>query len=108
MMMLLHIKLNNRLLKINDGRSLFAGTVGLMFNKLESIDGCLIPTNSIHTAFCKPLDLLWLDDGFMVIEVQKTKGFGVYSCRKAKYCLELKHGLVKARVRMKVVMVWLT
>ena|SRR3989338_626945 len=98
---MLFLRLNDKKLKIKDGRGLLSGTIGLMFNDMSKIDGCLIKTNSIHTAFCKPLDLLWLDDGFRVIEVQKTKGFGVYSCRKAKYCLELRQGLVKAGNGMK-------
>ncbi len=98
------IELNGKRLRVKDGRGLLSGTIGLMLNNFKDIDGCLIKTDSIHTAFCKPLDLIWLDDDLRIIEIQKTRGFGVYSCRKARYCLEVRKGLVKARKGMRAVM----
>ncbi len=101
-MPMLIIELNGKRLRIKDGRSLLSGTIGLMLNNFKDIDGCLIKTNSIHTAFCRPLDLFWLDNDLRIIEMQKTKGTHVYSCNKARYCLELKKDLIKAEKGLKI------
>lgn len=97
------IELNGKRLRVKDGRGLLSGTIGLMLNNFKDIDGCLIKTNSVHTSFCKPLDLFWLDDDFRIMEVQEAYNFGVYSCRKARYCLEVRKGLVKARNGLRAV-----
>jgi len=50
--------------------------------------------------FCKPLDLYFLDENFVVLEKQQAvpltlnpKTWKAYSNRKARYCLEIRQGI---------------
>ncbi|GEM_PF-2926184 len=96
---MLKIKKGNRVLRIKDCRGL-SSVRGLMFDKLEDKEGALIHANSIWTPFCKPLDLYFLDEKFIVIEKQSAppltlnpKTWKAYLNRKARYCLEVKSGI---------------
>jgi len=82
-----------------------------MFDDMNDKDGALIHGNSIWMPFVKyDLDLFFLDKDFVVVDVQKAvpltfnpKTWRTYKCEEAKYCLEIKQGLVKlkkgARIR---------
>ena len=71
--------------------------VGLMFDQIDRKDGALIHGNSIWMPFVrKPLWLLFLSDDMKVIKLEKAvpmtwkpSTWRIYSCRDAKYCLEL-------------------
>lgn len=83
---------------------------GLMFDSLEKKDGALIHGNSVWMPFVKQeLDLFFLDDLLRIVDIQKAvpmtlhpKTWTVYSSRKARYCLEVKAGLVKTEKGMNV------
>lgn len=102
------IKAGNKILCIKDCRG-FSSIRGLMFDSLADKDGALIHANSIWTPFCMPLDLYFLDEHFAVIEKMSSlpltlnpKTWKVYTNRKAKYCLELKKGVVNIKKSKKI------
>jgi uncharacterized membrane protein (UPF0127 family) len=101
---MLKIKVGNKTVNVKDCRGL-GSLRGLMFDRMEDKDGALIHGNAVWMPFvrCK-LDLFFLDEMFSVLDVQKAvpmtarpTTWKVYKCVNAKYCLELKHGLVKAK-----------
>lgn len=78
---------------------------GLMFDGMECIDGALVRGDSMWMPFVKRrLDLLFLDKGMRIITSKKAipmtlnpATWKTYSCEGAKYCLEMKEGLCKAK-----------
>ena len=89
------VKINEKALRIKDCLSLSKGIKGLMFSKLKHTDGAILKCNNIHTAFCRPLDIAWLDSSLGIIRIEKTRPWRTYHCSSAVYVLELKQGLVK-------------
>jgi len=68
-------------------------SIGLMFKKKGNVMMKLrkesIPYSSIHTFFCKPLIVAWLNKNMKVVDVKKTKSFWFYSSKKpAMYIFE--------------------
>ena len=65
---------------------------GLMFKKgsvLLKLEHESRIGSSIHTFFCKPLLVAWLDKSLKVVDVRKTKPFRFYMPKKpAKYVFE--------------------
>jgi uncharacterized membrane protein (UPF0127 family) len=98
------VKIGNKVLKIKDCKGL-ASLSGLAFDDMKNHDGALIYANSIWMPFVRhKLDLLFLDRDFRIVDIQKAvpltinpKTWKSYRCKKAKYCLEIKSGLTKAR-----------
>ncbi len=59
---------------------------GTVLMKLKSESKAM---SSIHTFFCKPLLVAWLDKNLKVVDVKKTKPFWFYASKKpAKYVFE--------------------
>jgi len=98
---LIIVKIGKKSLQIKDCRGL-KSIKGLMFSKMKNIDGALISGNSIWMPFVKHnLDLFFLDKNFYVTSKQKAvpirikrKTWKIYSDPNARYCLEIKHGLI--------------
>ena len=96
------MEVGDRILKINDCRGIFSLS-GLMFDNMNDIDGALIYANNVWMPFVKrKLDLLFLDGNLRVIEIQKAvpitfnpNTWRIYANNNAKYCLEIKTGLIK-------------
>ncbi len=92
-------------LRIKDCRG-FSSVKGLMFDTMKNKDGALIYANNIWMPFVKhELDLLFLDEKFNIVKKEKAvpmtlraSTWKVYKCEGAKYCLELKAGLVKGKI----------
>ena len=106
--MIRKITIGKKSLRIKDCRGL-SSLRGLMFDKLDGKDGALIRGNSVWTPFCVPLDLYFLDPDFLVLEKKAAmpltlnpKTWKTYSNRKAKYCLELRQGIVGIRKGQKI------
>ena len=103
------LKIGKKRLRIKDCRGL-SSISGLMFNSMKKIDGALIYGANIWMPFVKTdLDLLFLDRSYKIVDVQRavpatlnTKTWKIYSSKRARYCLELKAGLVRARKGMKL------
>lgn len=90
-------------LRIKDCKGI-SSVKGLMFNPLKDIDGALIYANSVWMPFVKELDLIFLDGNFRVVETKRAvpitlnpKTWKVYKNEKARYCLEVRKGIAKAR-----------
>ncbi|MBI4895933.1 MAG: DUF192 domain-containing protein [Candidatus Aenigmarchaeota archaeon] len=107
MMILLSILIDNKQYVVKQCFGLRA-IRGLMFDSLMTCDGALLDGNNIWMPFVyEPLDLFFLDEAYHVLEKEEAvpitfdpKTWRVYACPKAKYCLELKHGLVHSFVRI--------
>ncbi len=100
------VKVNRVNLRIKDCCSPLRAMKGLMFSSLKNIDGALIKGNSIWLLFCKPLTLIFLDKSFQILDQQEAipmtlnpKTWKLYTCKQAKYCLEIKSGLFKQRIK---------
>ncbi len=107
-MKILKIKIGSKMLRIKDCRGL-SSVKGLMFDSLGDKDGALIYANNIWMPFCRPLDLIFLDNDFTVLELKRAvpltinpKTWKVYKSERAKYCLEIKTGLVKAKKGLRI------
>lgn len=102
---MLTVRLNGKMLCIKDCRGL-ASVRGLMFDDMRGCDGALIYGGSIWMPFVKHnLDLVFLDAQRRVVGVQKAvpltmnpATWRIYRCSAAKYCLELKEGIVKRKI----------
>jgi uncharacterized membrane protein (UPF0127 family) len=103
----IRITVGNKKLRIKDCKGL-SSLRGLMFDRMNNIDGALVYANNIWMPFVKrKLDLLFLDRKFRVIQIQEAvpltlnpKTWRVYSDFRANYCLEIRSGLVdKAKGR---------
>lgn len=102
-------RIGNKTVKIKDCKGL-ASLFGLAFDDMRGHDGALIYSNSLWMPFVKKnLDLLFLDSDFRVIDIQRAvpitlnpKTWKDYKNKKARYCLELKTGLVHTRNGSKV------
>ena len=89
------IKLGNKIISKNANllKNPFEKTLGMMFwkrgdfllkNSSESIF-----MSAIHTCFCNPLLVVWLDKNLKVVDVKKTKPYRKYSSKKpAMYVFE--------------------
>ena len=106
--MIIKAKVGNKTLRVKDCRGVLS-IKGLMFNPLKDIDGALIYANSVWMPFVKELDLLFLGEDFKVIGVKHAvpitanpETWKTYSGKNAKYCLEVKRGLIKAKPGMKI------
>lgn|SRR3989344_7352886 len=83
---------------------------GLMFDDLKGIDGALVRGDSMWMPFVShKLDLFFLDKEMRIISTQKAvpmtfspATWKTYSCSGARYCLEMKKGLCKAKAGMKI------
>ena len=93
------ITINGKTYKVKDCSTFFSSVRGLMFDDMTGKDGALIHSNSIWMPFVKkPLKLFFLDENMKVIKtIEKAvpmtlnpKTWKVYSCKEAKYCLEVK------------------
>lgn len=100
----MHVAAGTKMLRIKDCRG--ASSVrGLMFDPLIERDGALIYANNIWMPFVKhELDLFFLDERFRVVKRERAvpvtlnpKTWKTYRCAEARYCLEVKAGLVKER-----------
>ena len=108
-MPILKVKLGRNKLKIKDCKGL-SSIRGLMFDDLKNYKGALIYANNIWMPFVRhDLDLLFLSSDFRIIDIQKAvpmnfnpNTWKTYKCAKARYCLEIKAGLVKAKKGAKV------
>jgi len=97
------LKISGKMLKIKDCK--LSSARGLMFDDMKDNDGALIYGSSIWMPFVKhELDLLFLNRDFVVLDVQHAKPMKLhpdtwktYSCKNAKYCLEIKHGVVNVK-----------
>lgn len=104
------VKVGNRIIKIKDCRG-FSSLFGLAFDDMKNHQGALIYSNSIWMPFVKhDLDLFFLDKDHRVIDIQRAvplslnpKTWKSYKKKRARYCLELKSGLVNARKGVKVI-----
>jgi len=92
--MTITVKVGNKKYDVKDCRGL-ASLRGMMFDKKSK--GALIHANSIWMPFCPPLTLFFLDEKMKLLEKQSAvpitlnpKTWKVYSCRRAKYCLEIR------------------
>lgn len=102
-------QINNRSFNVKDCKGI-KSVKGLMFDSMKKHQGALIYANSIWMPFVShELDLIFLGSNFKVLEIVHAvpmklhpKTWKIYDCDKAKYCLEMKHGLVKAKKGMKV------
>lgn len=96
------MRIGDKLLRIKDCKGIFS-LFGLMFDGMDSVDGALIYANNVWMPFVKKrLDILFLDDSFRVIDIKEAFPFTlnprtwtVYKNRRAKFCLEIKKGLIK-------------
>ncbi|MBI2579486.1 MAG: DUF192 domain-containing protein [Candidatus Aenigmarchaeota archaeon] len=83
---------------------------GLMFDGMRGIDGALVRGSSIWMPFVKrELDLFFLDKNLTIIKKEPAvpmtfdmKTWRTYSCRGAKYCLEMKKGVCKTNIGGKI------
>jgi len=103
------VRIKRNVIKVKNCKG-FASLFGLAFDEMKSHGGALIYSNSVWMPFVKhDLDLLFLDNNFRIVNIQKAvpitlnpKTWKSYKCKKAKYCLELKAGLISARKGMKI------
>ena len=103
------VRIGSKVLKIKNCKG-FASLSGLAFDEMKSHSGALIYSNSVWMPFVKhDLDLLFLDNNFKIVDIQgavpitlNPKTWKSYKNRKAKYCLEIKTGVVKAKNGMKL------
>ena len=89
------IKSRNRTISKNTKllKSPLEQSIGLMFKKkgdiLMKLKNESIFYSSIHTFFCKPLIVAWLNKNMIVVDVKKTNPFWFYSPKKpAMYVFE--------------------
>ncbi|MBI3327359.1 MAG: DUF192 domain-containing protein [Nitrospinae bacterium] len=98
----MRINVHGQIYRIKDCRGL-SSLRGLMCDPLEDYQGALIYSNSIWMLFVKhALDLIFLDEHYRVVQTGRgvpltwnPRTWRVYRCPQARYCLELKAGLVK-------------
>lgn len=96
------MKIGNKILRIKDCHNIHS-LYGLMFDKMNGIDGAFIYANNVWLPFVKEkLDLFFIDKKLRIIDVQKAvpltfnpKSWKVHMNRKANYCLEIRSGLIK-------------
>ena len=109
---IIKVKIKNKTFRIKDCKGL-SSLWGLMFDRMNNIDGALIYANNIWMPFVKNnLDLLFIDKKFTVIDVKKAvpltfnpKTWNAYINWKARYCLEIKSGSMGKNILMKKVKV---
>jgi len=106
---LMYARIGRSTLRIKDCRGL-ASIKGLMFSNMEDFDGALIHGNTIWMPFVKhDLDLLFLDKDMNVLSVEHARPatlnpitWRTYQNKGAKYCLEIRSGLVNQEELQKV------
>ena len=95
---IIKISVKGKTYRVKDCNTIFSSMRGLMFDDIKGKDGALIHANNIWMPFVRrPLKLFFLDEKMKVIcnlnAVPMTlnpKTWKVYSCKEAKYCLEVK------------------
>ncbi|MDI6721292.1 MAG: DUF192 domain-containing protein [Candidatus Aenigmarchaeota archaeon] len=105
------MKIRGKTFCIKDCR-IISSVWGLMFDNMKYVDGALIYGSSVWMPFVKyRLDLFFLDKEMRIISVQKAvpmtinpKTWKSYSCKGAKYCLEMKKGACRARIGEKAIL----
>jgi|SRR3989338_7671650 len=103
------IRIGNKAFYVKDCRGLSCAR-GLMFDHMQDIDGALVRGSSMWMPFvCHGLDLFFLDREMKILDIQESvpmtlnpKTWKSYACRDARYCLEMKKGMFKAKVGMKI------
>ncbi len=107
-------------IKIKSGNKIISKDTKLLENPFEKMIGMmfwkdgdfLLKNNSeskflsaIHTCFCNPLLVVWLDKNLKVVDVKKTKPFKKYSSKKpAMYIFETTN--FKKKDKIKINDVW--
>ena len=108
---MLKVKVKNKTFRIKNCRGV-KSIRGLMFDSMEDKHGALIYANSIWMPFVKhDLDLLFLDKKLKPVSKKRAvpitfhpRTWKFYKHENAKYCLELKAGLVKGKInRVKII-----
>ncbi len=92
---MISVRIGGRTFRVKDMRG-WKSAIGLMFDS-ES-EGALIDGNSIWMPFVtSPLHLYFLDRGFRIVRHEfavpltiNPATWKIYSCRDARYCLELR------------------
>ncbi|MBI2172861.1 MAG: DUF192 domain-containing protein [Candidatus Aenigmarchaeota archaeon] len=105
----MRISAGKKMFSVKDCRGLSC-VRGLMFDGMEDIDGALVRGSSIWMPFVKhELELFFIDRNMKTIKKSPAvpmslnpKTWKTYSCNGARYCLEMKKGLCKAKVGAKV------
>lgn len=100
----MRISAGKKMFSVKDCRGLSC-VRGLMFDGMEDIDGALVRGSSIWMPFVKhELELFFLDKNMRISKIQgavpmtlSPKTWKSYSCNGAKYCLEMKRGVCKAK-----------
>ncbi|OYT57843.1 MAG: hypothetical protein DRO96_02080 [Candidatus Aenigmatarchaeota archaeon] len=98
---LIYIRIDRTTLRIKDCRG-FASIKGLMFDSMKDFDGALIYGNAVWMPFVKhDLDLFFLDKNMNVLSTAHAKPatfnpatWRIYQDKRAKYCLEIRSGLI--------------
>lgn len=100
----MHAHVDGKVLRIKDCRDPIKAMRGLMFSSLCKEDGALIKGNSIWMPFCKPLVLVFLDKNYKIMKTDDAvpltlnpRSWHIYSCKDAKYCLEINALLVEKK-----------
>lgn len=99
------IRIGNKAFNVKDCRGMSC-IRGLMFDSMQGLDGALVLGWNMWMPFVKcPLDLFFLDKNFTMMEKRNAvpmtlnpKTWRTYSCTGAKYCLEMKKGILKAKI----------
>lgn len=107
----MRIKVGKKTFHVKDCRGISC-IRGLMFDGMEDIDGALVYGNSMWMPFVKhELDLFFLDKEMKIVAVKNAipltfnpKAWKSYSCKDAKYCLEMKKGVCKAKTGQRVIL----
>ena len=107
------IVIGGKKLKIKNCKG-FSSFLGLSFDEMKNHDGAIIYANNIWMPFVKhDLDLFFLDKTFRVIDIQKAvpitlnpKTWKIHKNKNARYCLEIKAGLVSAIKGMEIIWKW--
>ena len=100
-MEIIQAMIGKRIISIKDCRG-FSSIRGLMFDSMQDYDGALIYANAIWMPFVKHnLDLIFLDKSHKILEIQAAipitanpKTWRIYRQDDAKYCLEIKSGII--------------
>ena len=94
---------NKKICNVKEAKSLFGKAIGLMFKKeLKKDESLLIELSlgsSIHSFFMRfPIDLIFLDENFTVVEIANLKPWKLYTPKKkVKWVLEVNEGVIKEK-----------
>jgi hypothetical protein len=105
------LEINKKKLKIKACRSFLSKIIGLMFSRMNDIDGALLYFDKkdfygIHMFFVfHPLDIFWLNEKKEVVDFQRAMPFAFkvyYPKKAAKYILELRSKSVDIKIGEKI------